>query len=185
MIKLTALILCFLILPLYLTACSSVTSKNIIGERIQGNLSDQFDGIWEEDNEIAYMKYLNEGELRIAGVEWKENKFDLQELTIILTKCGDREFVNVLDPIIEEKSDLLFACYSFITEKTLAVWEPKVDAFEKAVREGKIKGKISKDKSSTTVSINESNESLCDFIKKRAIGELFDLEDPRIYRKID
>ena len=132
MSKLNALILCFLILPFHLTACSSVTSKNIIGERIQGNLSDQFDGIWEEDNEIAYMKYLKEGELRIAGVEWQENKFKLQELTIILTKCGDREFVNVLDPIIEEKNDLLFACYSFITKKTLAVWEPKVDAFEKA-----------------------------------------------------
>ena len=179
------IILCFLILPLHLTACSSVTSKNIIGERLQGDLSEQFDGIWEEDNEIAYMKYVGKGDLRIAGVEWKENKFELQELTIILTECSDRKFVNVLDPIIEGKNDLLFAYYSFITEKTLAVWEPKIDAFEKAINEGKINGKIHKDKSSTTVSINESPESLCDFIKERDIGELFDLEDPRLYRKID
>jgi hypothetical protein len=183
--KRNVIIICLLIIPFHLTACSSVTSKNIIGERIQDDLSEQFDGTWEEDDEIAYMKYLGKGELRIAGVEWKENKFELQELTIILTTCGDRKFVNVLDPVIEEKNDLLFAYYSFITEKTLAVWEPKVDAFEKAINEGKINGKIHKDKSSTTVSINESQESLCEFINKRDIGELFDLEDPRLYRKID
>ncbi len=177
----------FIILAVYVTGCSTVHSKYIVGEPIQDDLSEKFDGLWEFDRDICYMKYTKNGELRIAGVEWKETNFKLEEMTVILTKCGEKNFVNLLDLEISEKkdSDYLFAYYSFISENSIAVWKPKVDAFEKAINNGEIRGEIIKEKHSTSINITEHKESLCNFIKTKDMGELFDLENPTIYNKRD
>lgn len=186
MIKKLSVIIWFLLLLFHLTGCSVVSSKYTIGERIQEDVSEQFDGVWDFDDSICYVKYLKNGELRLAGIEWKEKNFKLEEMTVILTKCGERNFINFRDLEIlgENDSDYLFGCYCSITENLLTVWAPKINAFEEAINSEKIKGKITKGKHSTTIHIKEPQESLCDFIKNNDISKLFDLENPAIYKRI-
>ncbi len=178
MIKKILIIPFLLLLPFYLTGCLEVGSKYIIGERIRDDMSDKFDGVWEADEGILYMKYLKNGELHIAGIGWEENKFVLEEGTgiSILTKCGDKIFVNYKESETTEYFEFFYC--SFIAENNLAVWWPKKDDFEKAINEGVIKGEIKKYEYSRFIRINELPKSFCDFIKNKKIEELFDLEEP-------
>jgi len=176
----------FVFLLFCLSGCSIVSSKSTVGTPVQEDLSGQFDGVWEGDSGICYIKYSGEGRLQIANVEWQDDKFRLKIMEGILTQCGDRKFVNFPDPETsgENRTDYIFAYYSFVGDNLLAVWMPKINVFEKAVSDGEIRGKVIEGKYSTSVQIDESEESLCRFIQSRNTEELFDLEEPLVYRRI-
>jgi hypothetical protein len=174
-------------LALSMVGCSSVSSKFLIGEPVTDDLRQKFDGVWDfGDENIGHIKYLGNGRLRIAGGEWKENRFDLEEMDVILTKCGNKQFVNFHDQeeVNENESDYLFGYCAFIGDDYFLVWLPKTDAFEKAVNDGKIKGKVVKEKSSKSIYLEETPEKICRFLQSQPVELLFDLEDPMIYRRI-
>jgi hypothetical protein len=171
---------------IFLGGCSSVSSKFLIGTPVEENLSAKFDGVWDlGDGNVGQVKYLGKGQLRVAGGEWKEGRFELTEMTIVLTKCGNKQFVNFYDQekVDEKGSNYLFGYGAFIGDYFL-VWLPKTEVFEKAVNAGKIKGKVSKEKNSKSIDLEESSDTLCRFLQDQAVELLFDLEDPMIYRRM-
>ena len=170
----------------YLTGCDCVKSTQLVGERTQEDLSKQFNGVWDFDASFGYVKFLQKGELRLAGVDWENNNFHVSRSLAIITECGDKKFINFKDPEIEEGEGLeyFFMHYSFIAENQLIMWLPKSKIFQKAVSEKVLKGKMKKVDFSTVVSINEPKGSLCGFIQDKGIEEVFDLEEPIIIEKI-
>jgi hypothetical protein len=59
-----------------------------------------------------------------------------------------------------------------------------VEVFEQAITKGMLKGQVNQGKNSKSVSLEDTPENICLFIKKHKIAELFDFEDPMIYRRI-
>lgn len=174
-------------LAITLGGCSSVSSKHLIGAPVQEDLSAQFDGAWDfGDDNIGYIKYLGNGQLRIAGAEWERDHFKFSEMTVTLTECGNNRFVNVHDEesVSDKDMDYLFGYCKFVDETYFMVWLPKTELFDQAIAKGSLKGKILQDKNSKTISLTDSSENICLFLKKYKIEELFKLEDPMIYRRI-
>lgn len=181
------ILIVFMGLAVFMGGCSSVSSKFLIGTPVEGNLSAKFDGAWDlGDENVGHVKYLGKGQLRVAGGEWKEGRFELTETTIVVTQCGNKQFVNFHDEeeVNENESDYLFGYCAFIGDDYFLVWLPKTDAFEKAVNDGKIKGKVVKEKSSKSIYLEETPEKICRFLQSQPVELLFDLEDPMIYRRI-
>ncbi|MCU0599816.1 MAG: hypothetical protein MUE70_11245 [Desulfobacterales bacterium] len=177
-----------------------VTSKSLIGERLNEDISDKFDGIWEtDDGELAYIKCLNNGDLLTASVSWKDEGFQLEKTRFILSKCNEKNFINFPESEIfdEDNSKFVFCCYSFVSDNTLIVWMPRINAFAEAIGSGQLKGNVTesekkpvKENTDTTsnnklsVVIEEPSDSLCNFIKEKGVTTLFDLENPIVYKKI-
>ena len=202
-------ILLILIGVFLLSGCASISSKSMVGERLNDEMSEKLDGIWEcEGGGIEYAKYLKNGELRLAGVEWEDTGFKFDETTFNLTKCGERTFINIPDTKISENNDskFRFYCFSFSADNTLIVWAPHVDVFAKAIDSGEIQGEVkiktkkvrpssettvdssektTVSKSISAVYIDESSDALCKFINEKGLSVLFDVENPIIYRRIE
>lgn len=163
-------------------------------------MSNKFDGIWEtEDDELAYIKSLKNGDLLTASVSWKDEDFILEKTRFILSKCGEKNFINLPDSeIIDENNrEFVFCYYLFISDNTLIVWMPHINAFAEAIRSGRLKGTVTEtqkkpveENTATTsnnqlsVVIEEPSDSLCNFIAAKEITTLFDLENPMIYKRI-
>ena len=181
---------CPLLILVCLMGCSNVYSKHPVGVVIEDDMSDEFDGVWRIDNDIYYTKYIANGGLRIAALDWVKGNFKFQEMDSILTKCDKRNFIN-LQPLnkdvnnSEEKDSFYgFFYYSLIAEDTVAVWTPTSSVFEEAIVNKEIKGKIEKAMNLAVISIDESSESICNYIKGNDVSKLFDLEDPMIFHRI-
>ncbi|RPI77110.1 MAG: hypothetical protein EHM45_10375 [Desulfobacteraceae bacterium] len=172
---------------LILAGCSAVGTKNPVGTPVQEDLSAQFDGLWDfGDENVGYVKYMGNGQLRIAGLEWKDNHFKLTEMNGTLTECGNNRFINIQDEDSDSNKELdyLFGYYKFVDDIYLTIWLPKKEVFEQAIIKGLLKGKVTSDKYGTSVFLTDSSENICLFLKKHKIEELFKLEDPMIYRRI-
>jgi hypothetical protein len=179
-----------------ITGCDSVKTEHLIGERIQEDLSKQFDGVWyDEDDESMhfYLHYLGNGELHVAFVEFETDKFELITFPLILTNCGANKFIHLPDQNYPEGnvSAYDFLYFSFTTANEFKVVDPKIERFEKAITEGKVLGEINKreisygkGKIQTTIKITESGKSLCEFMQTRNIEEFFDLDGSRIFHKV-
>ncbi|MGV7235098.1 MAG: DUF3192 domain-containing protein [Nitrosomonadaceae bacterium] len=170
-----------LVLGAVIAGCDTIETKHLIGQRISEELSDELDGIWDCDGDVLYLNYIKNGELRIAEVDWEEDQFVVEETTAIMTSCGGKHFAHVTD---QKDSDddirYSFVYYSIIGINKLAIWHPKVRAFEKPIVEEQITGKIQKDEHTTNIIINEPQDSLCEFIKDSRIDNYFYLEGPGV-----
>ena len=190
--KYLLLIKYFFLSCLILILAGCVTTKHLIGERIQEDLSKQFDGVWEikeeDESMLFFLKYLGNGELQFGGIDWETDKLKLETDTLILTKCGANKFMHWSDPEHAGKnvSDYIFLYFSFTTANEFKAWVPKGELFGKAITEGIILGEIDKIEEFSpigkdlflSIKINEPGKSLCDFIQTRNIEELFYLDDP-------
>jgi len=191
MIKKIAKIIVLILLSLHSIGCDSVGSKYLIGERIQDDLSEQFNGVWSCDDGVVYAHYLNNGELRTAFVDWEQDNFKLEEIPVVLTKCGTKTFINFpgTQELGKTGSGYLFLYYYFISSDSFAICMPEATLFEKAIDKKRIKGQIKKEKTinnkiSTSIYLEEPSDSICAFIENNDISKLFDLENPGIYKRI-
>lgn len=179
----------------FLVGCNFVVSKQIIGESIQEDLSETFDGAWacegyifgdDMESEVAhvYVNYVKTGELRVASIDWdkRTSSFKTEEYTYTLSECNDDlQFINSPENDEEGFGEArLFALYALLPVDNIIIWMPNPDSFEVAISQGKLKGETRKGNSR----IDDNPETICGYIQENKIADLFLLEFPTICRKV-
>ncbi len=172
-----------------LSGCTSVYFHHPIGEPIaeaRDEVSQQFDGTWvNEDGDPAQLKYLGDGKLRLANLRWDEEttSFSKEEGTVLLTTHRSANYLNIAD---EDADDgrIIFARYSFAGDRTLIIWTPRTEAFEKAVKSGKLKGTVEQAQNSTTIDVTAEKEQLDAFIDPSRFAEQFEVDAPIVLSRL-
>ena len=169
--------------------CGSVNVNHPIGEPLaedNSETSELFDGTWtNDDGEAIQLKYLDGGKLRIASLDWDDESqtFTKNEWTVLLTTHRSASFFNFTD---EEENDgkYQFVRYVFASKQTMIILTPRVEAFEKAVKDGKLKGRVKRGKHSTTVNVTSSKKQVDDFIDPSRLAEQFEVETPVVLKRL-
>ncbi|NLX21087.1 MAG: hypothetical protein GXY55_05355 [Phycisphaerae bacterium] len=176
-----------LLVPLLLASCDSVISTVPLGTPSQdAAVNKSLDGVWlGGDGQVLYIKHVNDGELRIAGVEWKDGRFQLSELAAYLTIEQDVRYVNLVDPESDkEKPKYLLARLAPTTGDDLVVYPPQAAAFAEAVNERRLSGTVTKHKHSTAVELTADKDRLDAFVDPEQVGRQFQIDTPVVLRRI-
>ena len=172
-----------------LSGCTSVYFHHPIGETITEEpeeVSSRFDGTWaNEDGETAQFKYLGDGKLRLAMLRWDSEikSFNKEGGTVLLTTHRSTTYMNMADEDADDDR-CMFARYTFASERTLILWTPRTEAFEKAVRSGTLKGTVERVERSTTIDVTAEKEQIDDFIDPMEFAEQFDVEIPIVLTRL-
>jgi len=182
-LKKTSIVILGLFLLLSLN-CSSVTSHKPVGVNDTEHAS-LFEGSWAHEDGIIFFRKLDDGKLVGAVVEWKEKKFCLETMELVVTKIGDTHLVNLL---VNENKHLpawYFGRYTFDEKfETMVVYPPNVEQFEKAISSGSLAGKLEKDKTSIEIYLESNKPDLMDLLLKEGSANYFDTEKVTILKRI-
>jgi hypothetical protein len=135
---------------LALVGCESVNSRHVLGERINDDLSEKIDGPWTLNGEVAVFHQAKPGELRVAGLDWddEQNKFDVIEVTIIVSRLGDHTVFNLVRPDDPDNpdDDVEGTWYQYLLadlgENTLTIRGAETEPFAKAVESSALAGRV-------------------------------------------
>jgi hypothetical protein len=172
---------------LCLTGCNVVTSSEILGTPSSGQEINtmEMDGVWLLEDSPVSVKRINESELRVAGIEWKDDHFQLSESTVVLTTDQDVPYVNVLNPESpHEKPEYLFCRVLSVKDEEIILIPPKCSTFESAVKEKLLAGKVEKQEYSTLVHLTPTKEELDSFVDPEKVADQFDITKPIVFRKL-
>jgi len=135
---------------------------------------------------MGFVKYAGAGKLHIAGVEWKDDSFALEDIPAVLTTCGEKTLLNLREEADEgqAKEYYIFGLYTLSDDDTLIFWLPDVDAFERAIDDGLLAGDIDKGSKSKTIVLTPEKSDVNEFIKNHDVKDLFVLDEPMIYRRV-
>ena len=176
-----------ILLLLALTGCDTVTTNELLGTRSDDKPLNKLavDGVWIVADETYYVKRVNESELRVAGVEWEDDHFQLHEMTVILTTDQDAPYLNLIDPDSPEgKPEYTFLRVLSAGSSEIVLIPAKTSTFEAAVKEGRIAGTIKKEKYSTTVHLQATTEELDALVDPQKIADQFDVTSPLVFRRL-
>ena len=184
------------------SGCNPVFVKHPIGEPISEDtesLADKFDGAWLTDGNPIYLKYVPAGKLRVATLSWDENKqkFVKEEETILLTTHHGAHYMNSPESQCDQGTQYRFVRYTFAADNSLVIWQPRAEAFEKAVRNRELKGAVEETKSTVTfnggselelssnvIRVTATKDEVLKFIRDGKFTEQFEVEDPIVLRKL-
>jgi hypothetical protein len=179
--------------------CESVNSRHIIGERISDDLGEKINGTWIAEDSALALHQVSPGEIRVAGVEWNDesNKFDVMELTLIVSRVGDDTIFNLVrsDEMNLAEQEIDGTWYQFIKfelgENEMTIRSISTDAFAKAVEAGTLKGRVDIKRnpdgqvSERHVWIEGDKTDFDRFIKSGNMDDLFDGEPATLRRLTD
>ena len=80
---------------LVVSGCSTVTTKSQLGTPLAAEDAKKLEGVWMlPDGDPLWIRHAGDNQLQVAGVEWKDNRFRLVELTAYITADDDQHYVN-------------------------------------------------------------------------------------------
>lgn len=173
------------LLIMILAACSSVKMVRPIPGQAGADEIAAVSGKWNVGGEVLHVRFGKDGKGHFAGLEWKNDHFQLNEGKFIPHVEGVNRFasVRIKDNGRWEKGYYLVS-YRFVGKATLQIGSPVVETFAKAVEAGKLKGRVSKDKYSTNVTLTGTPEEVLAFLKDHAGEELFTFKDSNTMKKL-
>ena len=188
------------------SGCSRVISTKPLGEPAPTDQAKDLAGIWlTEDGDPVFAMHIQDNELRIGILDWDMDlqEFVVDELTVFVTvdegsmylNCQKQKDEPVDDdaeaPAVEPEPGAEEPTYGIIRlramgENILLLKETNDDAFEKAVKEGRIDGEIVKDPDSpaTTIVLRPSGSQLDDFVDPEKAAEQFEVDPLMILRRV-
>ncbi len=172
---------------LLLCQCSSVTTTHPLTSKPESLDKEKFEGTWLVDGKgnTLQVKFDDSNTAQIAALEWKRDHFELETMEMTLVKKGEHKFISLR---AKEKGQWMknyfFAQYKFTEQGDLIAWIPDSKAFENAIKEKLIQGKVEPGKYSTGINISSDANSLLKLISGSKNSELFDSKNPIILRKI-
>ncbi|MFK5922426.1 MAG: hypothetical protein QM496_09625 [Verrucomicrobiota bacterium] len=178
------LTLCALLL---LCQCSSVTTTQPLTSKPKAIDKEKFEGTWLVDGKgnSLQVKFDDNGIAQIAALEWKDGHFEIETMEMTVAEKGEYKFISLR---AKEKGQWMknyyFAQYKFTEQGDLIVWLPDSKAFENAIKEKLLSGKIKPGKYTTDVNISSDANTLLKLISGSKNSELFDYQTPIILRKI-
>jgi hypothetical protein len=175
--------LLILALGIALAACDTVSIQYAVGEPASDEVGKQLEGWWTHGDGALAVKYLTEGSLRIATVEWEKGKFQLRESTALLTTYENSLYLNLRPPESQPETPPEYLWFRLMRrgDGVVLLWAPRGDSFTNAVRRGELAGEAVKEDLWTTVRLAASKAELEAFLKSRNPGDLFKLEEPLVF----
>jgi hypothetical protein len=190
-----------------LVGCQSVTSTAMIGDKSE-KVAQAVQGVWKFNDAVFYAKATGNGRVDLSTVQWKDDKWQLQAFTLYATTLGDQAYLNVLpvennanqptakpsDKKAKEAPAPTYAILQLLYDvdsgaksvDSLVVLMPRLQAFETAVTQGKLAGKLngkSEGKPASNVHLTASAQVLNAFIQ--AAGQkLFDEAHPQVLTRL-
>jgi hypothetical protein len=169
-------------------ACPDVIVKYPIGDlapEAVEDLAEQFDGVWLWQGARIYVKCVADGTLQLGFVGSDKNarQFTVDNDTLFLTIHEDRLYMNIPETEYEQDTEYTFFRYTFATENSLVLWQPRAGVFASAVRNGELEGTVEDDGS--IVRVTSTKDELLMFIRDERFAEQFEVEDPIVLRKLD
>jgi hypothetical protein len=170
---------------LLFTGCSSVTTSFPISADPQPIDHDKFEGSWMVDKGAVSLQFSSNGVARLAGVEWKDDRFRMVQGEMIVAKGKKDSFISLRfeDDGVWTNSYYLLQ-YHFTDQGELLLWSPNAKAFEAAVATNRLLGVVSKSQYSIHVDVTNSPAALIEFIETSGVPDLFDYREPTVLRKI-
>jgi len=175
---------------LLLGGCDSVESIHQIGQPATEKQAKALEGGWrgiDEGRQGFTIKHIKANELCVAGLEWndKDSRFHVQQLTVFLTTDRDVLYANLLEIGDDGKPKPGPARYEFARlalssgGEALVIYPSNPGAFEKAVKDGTLKGTVKGD-NGKTITIEGTKEQWDQFIDPLKVAEQFDVNHPMV-----
>ncbi len=182
-----ATVVLIMALGLGVTACSTLTVQHPVGEPVPDEVGKTVEGWWgshskeKSPGEDIHVKYLTDGAIRLAWVEWKEKekKFRLNELTGLLTRYEGGLYLHLREPETQQEAASAYLWFRVRPREsdTIVLWLPRVPAFAEAVKRGELAGQTIKNDERITASKAELEA----FLKGHNPADLFRLEEPMVF----
>ncbi|MEZ6192824.1 MAG: hypothetical protein R3C45_16240 [Phycisphaerales bacterium] len=186
----TGLLLCVLS---GLPGCKSVVSDHLIGEPLEAEQAQAYEGTWRLDDSVQHIKHLDGADLLVAGLEWDEDTFKLNQHHVVVTIHHDTRFAMMAAEDEEdggaapagadgEKPWLLLGMVAASGDDALVLYAPDFDRFKRAFDEGKIQGELSED--GNTLHIKGDKASLDALVNPDTLHELFEMQNPGVMQRV-
>lgn len=177
-----------------LPGCKSVLSDHLIGEPLDAEQAKAYEGVWRAGDGVLHIKHLDGGaDLLVAGLEWDEDTFKMNQHHVVVTGHNDARFAMM---VVEDEEDdgaapadaagvkpwLLLGMVSASGDDALVLYGPNFERFKKALDEGKIQGELSED--GNTLHIKGDKASLDALVDPDTLLELFQMQNPSVIQRI-
>ena len=80
---------------LLVAGCTSVTTQYPLSADAKPLDKEKFEGTWLIDKNAFSIRFASNGVARIAGVEWKDDQFQLLQGEMIVTEGKENNFLSV------------------------------------------------------------------------------------------
>jgi hypothetical protein len=177
--------LSILFLLAVLGGCSSVTVRQPLPRMADADELAAFEGEWVSEGQVLYVRFGADGIGRFAGVDWKDDRFRLDEGEIIISKGTERSYLSVR--VMENgkwSEGYYIAQYRFTGQGDLILWLPDIGAFADAVGKGRLDGVVEKGSHTGSVLVTSAPEKVMAFLNNPANGAIFDYREPMIIKKL-
>lgn len=177
-----------MILPfgiLLVAGCSSVTTDQPL-PRMSGTFEQGlFEGVWMANDQILMVQFSSDGIARVAGLEWKDDEFQLERAELILSGGDDLKVASVRAQEDGEWLDqYFFVQYEFTQQGDLVLRLPNVDFFDEAVSDGRLEGFVDRGEYGRDIRVGASPEVFLEFLKGQDPSVIFGVGDPVVLKRV-
>ncbi len=166
-----------LLAGLFLAGCSTVSSKEPLGDPTSAEDAKKLEGVWLAADEPLWIRHIKDNELRLGSLSWNKDhsRFELAEAAVFVTKDDDRSYVNVKGLGANEEQDFCFARLAGIDDDSIVMFFPRTDAFAEAVENGTLPGTVTRAQT-TAVRLSATAAQLGEFVDPEKTSVQFDVD---------
>jgi hypothetical protein len=175
----------FIPLLLLLSSCTFVTTQQPLSSAREPIDRDKFEGAWLSEEEVVFIRFAANGVARLAGLDWKDDQFQMVQGEMIITRGKKNNYISVR--FQEEgkwQARYYLLQYEFTDRGDLLLWFPNEDVFAKAVEDGMLQGEVKTEPYRDDIFITDSPEKVLRFIENPGPLRLFNTGEPLILKKI-
>lgn len=170
---------------LVLAACSPVLVREPLPATAGPDELARFEGAWLSGRDVTRVRVEAGQPLAIAGMEWRDGRFQVDRGEVVVTAVEERGFLSVRVKEADGWMDGWYLVeYRFTSDGDLLVWMPHTAAFADAVEAGDLTGVVEHTDTSTTVTLTGPPERTLAYLEDHDGVMLFDYRDPMVMRRL-
>jgi|GEM_PF-4794064 len=167
--------------------CSSVDSVHPLGDVPTAEVLKKIniEGTWLMDDQAIQIKQLEAGKLKIAGMEWKEDHFEVNELDGQLRVDDELHYLNLI--IKDEKTgkqSFAFLRLLKVDDEYLVFCAADAHEFEKAIAAGDLEGTVKQEHRTINVTLTSTTEQINAYVTPERANTLFSVDEPGVLRRL-
>lgn len=170
------------ILAVAASGCSSVETEHPVTDRPEALDKDRLEGAWlfEDENsredEILHLKFGGDNVGRMASLEWKDGDFRVNRSEFVVARAGEGRYASLRSDA-EETGFYWLLTYDFTSDGDLVVRGEPTDEFERAIAEGRLRGRVKKDDGPDLpikeIQLASPSDTLHNFLSSASPDQLF------------
>jgi len=161
-----------------------VATKEPVGTPIGEKLAAKIDGKWIAADGVVFVKFLEKGRVRVAGVSEEKGEFKLNQQTIVVTLMDDAIYTHFPMPDKGTPEKYSLGRLTVVGDgEAMVLYGPRFNVFKEAVDGGKLKGEVEDGENVKGVTITDK-AALEKFLKEHTASELFNIDQPLILTRL-